>query len=92
MSNKPKYSDVVAGRLSWEESDNCFSPSWPRNDQEENEEKALERTIILSTVWSISAKGTFLMLLNVCKVRLNSDLLAKSLRQILIFGWTNDVY
>ena len=27
------------------------------------------------------------MLLNVCKVRLNSDLLAKSLRQILIFGY-----
>ena len=76
MPNKPKYSDVVAGRLSGEESENCFSPSWLRNYQEENEEEALERAIILRTVWSISAKGTFLMLLNV---------LAKSLRQILIF-------
>ena len=87
MPNKPKYSDVVAGRLSGEESENCFSPTWLRNYQEENEEGALERAIILRTVWSISAKRTFLMLLNVCKVRLNSDLLEKSLRQILIFWY-----
>ena len=81
------FHNVVAGRLSVKESENCFSPSWLRNYQKENEEEALERAIILSTVWSISGKGTFLMLLNVCKVRFNSDLLAKSLRQMLIFGF-----